>query len=230
MTSLSTMSAYAGSTPRRAPWCSPPRAAPASRQARTRAFSGLEGHGWWASGRTTRRRPGPGTMLGFSPASVKIPWIRSSGTDVLAQRRHVDVAEHGGVEGVAALRGAPPRRGPPRRGRCHRAAGWRWRPSGRGRAPAGCTIIAASTPSKAPRSAMRILPPPPSSAGVPRITTVPPSSSASAAAARPAPSPAVAMMLWPQAWPMPGRASYSQSTAMVGPAVPASARKAVGSP
>ena len=38
------------------------------------------------------------------------------------------------------------------------------------------------------------------------------------------------MMLWPHAWPMPGRASYSSSTAMVGPASPARAAKAVSTP
>ena len=46
-----------------------------------------------------------GTMFGLSPASVKMPWIRSVGADVLAEGGDVDVAEHGGVEGVAALRG-----------------------------------------------------------------------------------------------------------------------------
>ena len=85
-------------------------------------------------------------------------------------------------------------------------------------------------PSKAPSPAIRILPPPPSSAGVPSTTTRPPASSATAAAARPAPRPAVAMMLCPQAWPMPGRASYSSSTAMVGPASPARAANAVSTP
>ncbi|CAB4825382.1 unannotated protein [freshwater metagenome] len=84
-------------------------------------------------------------------------------------------------------------------------------------ASAGCTIIAASSPSKAPLRAIRTLPPPPSSAGVPMMRTRPPACSATKAAASPAPSPAVAMMLWPQACPTPGRASYSQSTAMAGP-------------
>ena len=87
-------------------------------------------------------------------------------------------------------------------------------------ASAGWTIIAASTPSKAPLRAIRTLPPPPSSAGVPMMRTVPPAASATAAAARPAPRPAVAMMLWPQAWPTPGRASYSHSTATTGPPLP----------
>ena len=50
--------------------------------------------------------------------------------------------------------------------------------------------------------------------------------------ASPAPSPrrspAVAMMLWPQAWPMPGRASYSDRIATVGPpSLPNSAAYAV---
>ena len=38
------------------------------------------------------------------------------------------------------------------------------------------------------------------------------------------------MMLWPQAWPMPGSASYSHSTAIVGPSDPARAANAVSSP
>ena len=53
---------------------------------------------------------------------------------------------------------------------------------------------------------------------------------ATEAAARPAPRPAAAMMLCPQACPMAGSASYSQQTAMVGPLVPAVARKAVSRP
>ncbi len=97
-------------------------------------------------------------------------------------------------------------------------------------APAGWTIMAASTPAKAPRSAKSTLPAPPSSAGVPRMRTRPPASPARPARARPAPRPAAAMTLWPQAWPMPGRASYSQHTATTGPSVPASALKAVGNP
>ena len=95
---------------------------------------------------------------------------------------------------------------------------------------AGWTIIATSTPSNAPRSAMIALPPPPSSAGVPSTTTRPPSSSARAARARPAPRPALPMMLCPQAWPIPGSASYSHRTATVGPEVPARATKAVSRP
>ena len=84
---------------------------------------------------------------------------------------------------------------------------------------AGWTISAASTPSKAPASIIITLPPPPSSAGVPRMTIRPPTSSATAAAASPAPRPAAAMTLWPQAWPMPGRASYSQHDRDGGPGV-----------
>ena len=43
------------------------------------------------------------------------------------------------------------------------------------------------------------LPPPPSSAGVPKITTVPPVSITAPASAAAAPTPAAAMMLWPHA-------------------------------
>ena len=127
------------------------------------------------------------------------------GPDVLAQRGDGVVAEHRGVEGVAAL----VREGGGVGGLAlvvDEALVRRRSTSIDSRsAPAGWTIIAASTPSRAPRSPRCTLPPPPSSAGVPRTTTRPPSSSASAAAARPAPSPAVPMMLCPQAWPMPGQ-------------------------
>ena len=158
-----------------------------------------------------------GTMFGLSPPSVNTPWMRSAGQDVLAQRGDVDVAEHGGVERVAALLGRGGRVG------CGAGVGdqalldRRACSSPRSSAPAGWTIIAASTSVEGPARIMNTLPPPPSSAGVPRIDTRPPHSSASAAAARPAPSPAAAMMLCPQAWPMPGSASYSRQTAMSGP-------------
>ena len=85
--------------------------------------------------------------------------------------------------------------------------------------PAGWTISAASMPSKAPSRAIRILPPPPSSAGVPSTTTRPPASAASAAAARPAPRPAVAMMLCPHAWPMPGQGVVLEQHGDGGPGV-----------
>ena len=48
--------------------------------------------------------------------------------------------------------------------------------------------------------------------------------------ARPAPTAAAAMMLWPQAWPTPGSASYSAQTATTSGPEPASAPKAVGMP
>ena len=52
-----------------------------------------------------------------------------------------------------------------------------------------------------------------------------------AARAAPAPAPEVAMTLWPQAWPMPGSASYSHRMATVGPSpVSMVARKAVSTP
>src|SRR5439155_1577600 len=79
------------------------------------------------------------------------------------------------------------------------------------------TIIAASTPSKMPPRISFTLPPPPSSAGVP-MTWIRPLGSRSRTAARPtpAPAPAAAITLWPHAWPMPGKASYSHMMAMVG--------------
>src|SRR5207247_1843326 len=77
-----------------------------------------------------------------------------------------------------------------------------------------------------------ILPPPPSSAGVPITWTRPFGSwPLTAASAAPAPAPEVAMMLWPHACPIPGSASYSQRMATVGPSpVSMVARKAVSTP
>ena len=69
----------------------------------------------------------------------------------------------------------------------------------------GCSMKAASTSSKTPASASRILPPPPSSAGVPTTRIVPGKRTPLLAMASPAPSALVAMTLWPQAWPMPGQ-------------------------
>ncbi len=92
--------------------------------------------------------------------------------------------------------------------------------------------MAASTSLKTPALISLTLPPPPSSAGVP-ITWMRPAGSWSrtAASAAPAPAPEVAMMLWPQACPMPGSASYSQRMAMVGPEpVSMVPRKAVSTP
>ena len=73
----------------------------------------------------------------------------------------------------------------------------------------GWTIIAAWTPSNAPRSSIVIFPPPPSSAGVPSTTHGQAETVGSGAKASPAPAAVAAMMLWPQAWPTSGSASYS---------------------
>ena len=92
----------------------------------------------------------------------------------------------------------------------------------------GWIIMAAWTSKKAPRSSMRILPPPPSSAGVPSTRTCRPISSATAARASPAPTALAAMMLWPQAWPTSGRASYSAHTATTSSPWPDRDSNAVG--
>ena len=88
--------------------------------------------------------------------------------------------------------------------------------------------MAAWTPAKAPRSSIRILPPPPSSAGVPRTRTASPMSSATAERARPAPTAVAAMMLCPQAWPRSGSASYSAQTAITRSPPPDRDSSAVG--
>src|SRR5262245_28336529 len=91
----------------------------------------------------------------------------------------------------------------------------------------GWTIMAAWAPSKAPRWSSRILPPPPSSAGVPSTVTRRPASSATLARARPAPAAMAAITLCPQAWPTAGRASYSAHTTTCSGPDPARAANAV---
>ena len=171
-----------------------------------------------------------GTMFGFSPRLEEHAVDPLVGQDVLPQGGDVEVAEHGGVEGVATpvregrgvgglagvggdelLDGDHLHAGQVVAGRVHHQGGV----DAVEGALAGHEDLAAAAllgrraehdaPGRRPRR--------------PR-----------AAAASPAPSPAVAMMLWPQAWPMPGRASYSSSTAMVGPRSPARAANAVSTP
>ena len=91
----------------------------------------------------------------------------------------------------------------------------------------GCTMIAQSSPSNAPRAAMYTFPPAASSAGVPITISVPPVSSSSGLSAIPAAHDAVPMMLCPQPCPTPGSASYSARIATRGAPEPAVARKAV---
>ncbi len=82
-------------------------------------------------------------------------------------------------------------------------------------AGAECAIIATSMSSKQPARIIVILPPYSSSAGVPRMTMrASPGSSARVSAAA-APTPTVAMRLWPQACPISGSASYSAQMPMV---------------
>ena len=67
----------------------------------------------------------------------------------------------------------------------------------------------AAMSSNVPALSSNAFPPPASSAGVPISATVRPSSSATSANASAVPTADAAMMLWPQACPMPGSASYS---------------------
>src|SRR5215207_3854188 len=73
----------------------------------------------------------------------------------------------------------------------------------------GCSITVAAMSSNVPALSSNAFPPPASSAGVPSSATVSPSSSATSANASAVPTADAAMMLWPQACPMPGNASYS---------------------
>ncbi len=93
-------------------------------------------------------------------------------------------------------------------------------------------IMAQSTSRKTPPLISFTFPPPPSSAGVPMTWMRPFGSWArTAARAAPAPTPDVAITLCPQAWPMPGSASYSHRIAMVGPSpVSMVPRNAVSTP
>ncbi len=61
-------------------------------------------------------------------------------------------------------------------------------------------------------------------------TREPPVESRAVRAAKAAAAALTPMRLWPQAWPTPGRASYSARKATRGPPWPAVARKAVGRP
>jgi hypothetical protein len=95
---------------------------------------------------------------------------------------------------------------------------------------AGCTISDRALSSHAPASRRSTFPPPCSSAGVPSSTTRSPSSSATAASPIAAPTPAAAIMLCPQACPIPGSASYSAHSVTVRSPSPATASTAVGRP
>ena len=92
----------------------------------------------------------------------------------------------------------------------------------------GCSITAAATSSNTPASSSSTLPPPDSSAGVPISTTVSPSSSATSASASAVPTAEAAMMLCPQACPIPGSASYSAQIPITsGPAAEVGAERGV---
>ena len=150
--------------------------------------------GWrWASPSRVRERhmnrpvTEAGTMLAAVPPSVTMPWTWSPGRSCWRSR---PMATWASVMASAAL---TPSQGA--------AEAWaslpekctsKWETARQVAAShsagQGWTIIAAWTPSKAPRSSSSTLPPPPSSAGVPTTFTVSPRSSATAARARAAPT------------------------------------------
>ena len=142
-----------------------------------------------------------------------MPWTWSPGGELLAQQADRHLGDRHRVAGVHAG---------PRRGRGVRlVAGEGRRRSGRprGTSPSsrsdgqGCTIIATSRPSNAPPSSMRILPPPPSSAGVPEHDDRRADLVGDARRARcPRRGELAAITLWPQACPTSGSASYSAQT------------------
>ncbi|SCK05046.1 hypothetical protein YWIDRAFT_00038 [Streptomyces sp. SceaMP-e96] len=160
-----------------------------------------------------------GTTFGAWPPSVTIPWIRAVGgmncrSESRALRKSWAAASalrpsQGDLAAWALTPVKPTRRcaaARPCRVVSDRSAGW--------------NITAASTPSKTPARASRILPAPPiSSPGVPITATVPGWSGRARTAAIAAAAPPEAMRLCPQPCPMPGSASYSASTATYGPGV-----------
>ena len=91
-------------------------------------------------------------------------------------------------------------------------------------------MTVAAMSSNTPASSIRALPPPASSAGVPSSTTVNPRSSATSASASAVPTADAAMMLCPQACPIPGSASYSAQIPTTSGPLPNSARNAVSKP
>ena len=93
----------------------------------------------------------------------------------------------------------------------------------------GWIIIEHLASSKAPLFSNIILPPPPSSAGVPRSFTLIPKSFAISCNPNPAPIDAVAMILCPHACPISGKASYSTHSTTSGPESPKVTSKAVSS-
>ena len=84
--------------------------------------------------------------------------------------------------------------------------------------------------SNVPALSSNAFPPPASSAGVPISATVRPSSSATSANASAVPTADAAMMLWPQACPISGNASYSAQMPTTSGPLPKSARNAVSKP
>ena len=94
----------------------------------------------------------------------------------------------------------------------------------------GCSITVAAMSSNVPALSSNTFPPPASSAGVPSSTTVSPSSSATSASASAVPTAEAAMMLWPQACPISGSASYSAQMPITSGPLPKSARNAVSNP
>ena len=189
---LSTMSAKGFGCHSRCMW-HPAACAPPSRHAATRCLSGC--NVLMVFDRTYQSiSVSRGTMFGFSPPFKKMPWMRSVG---MMCWRNAATFMYPRTAASSAFRPL-----------CGATAAWAASPTYftsacwiaiafiRARSVSyGWTIIAACTPSNAPRRAISIFPPPPSSAGVPIKRSRPPASSANGASARPAPSPAAAMML-----------------------------------
>ena len=118
---------------------------------------------------------------------------------VLAQKADRYLGDRERVSGIPTQFGKCGRMGLDAFDRDVEVRGQRGRASGSAQMARGAPSSLRAAPSKAPRSSIKILPPPPSSAGVPSTFTVRPSSSASGARARPAPTAAAAMTLCPHA-------------------------------
>ena len=181
-------------------------------------------------GRTTGPRCAPGSTFGASPPRVTSPWTRTLGGSCWRSRPTATCATVNASAALTPCSGIRRRVGRPSPGRSRasarpRTAAPRRRRPGPG-APSSRGRGRRTHPGRAARSCRHRPPPPgcrrPRSSGRARRPAAPRASAA--------PVEDAAIRLWPQAWPRPGRASYSaQKPSRNGPE-PYVARNAVSRP